>query len=113
MTAHESETPAVTLAGTSTLAIVHAIPEFEARTKRKATVIGGLAVLCRLGAAYRATSDLDTANRIAVGEIPQIDLLLLEDGVTRAGPRLSEFAQSIHRAIPPRRSQLAWQSQAL
>lgn len=42
------------------LAIVQAIPELESRTERKAIVIGGLAVLCRLGTAYRATSDLDT-----------------------------------------------------
>jgi hypothetical protein len=41
--------PAVDLAGRSMLAIVQAIPELESRTGRKATVIGGLAVLCRLG----------------------------------------------------------------
>lgn len=53
--------PAVDLAGSSMLAIVQAIPELETRTGRKAIVIGGLAVLCRLGIAYRATGDLDTA----------------------------------------------------
>jgi hypothetical protein len=68
------------------LAIVQAIPELEARTGRKATVIGGLAVLCRLGTAYRATSDLDTANRQVAGEPAQLDVLLQYDGVTRAGP---------------------------
>jgi hypothetical protein len=52
--------PAVDLAGKSMVAIVQAIPELEARTGRRAIVIGGLAVLCRLGTAYRATSDLDT-----------------------------------------------------
>jgi hypothetical protein len=78
--------PVVELAGPSMLAIVRAIPELEARTGRKATVIGGLAVLCRLAAAYRATSDLDTASRRATGETPQLDVLLREDGVTQAGP---------------------------
>jgi hypothetical protein len=43
------------------LAIVQAIPELESRTERKAIVIGGLAVLCRLGTAYRATSLRDSA----------------------------------------------------
>lgn len=78
--------PVVDLAGTSMLAIVQAIPELEARTGRKATVIGGLAVLCRLGTAYRATSDLDTANRRAAGEAPQLDVLLKMPDVTQAGP---------------------------
>jgi hypothetical protein len=81
-----SSIPTVDLTGTSMLAIVHAIPELEARTGRRATVIGGLAVLCRLSAVYRATGDLDTANRLALGETPQIDVLLQEDGVTPAGP---------------------------
>ena len=78
--------PVVDLAGRSMLAIVQAIPELEARTGRRATVIGGLAVLCRLGTAYRATSDLDTANRRAAGEPAQLDVLLRRDDVTRVGP---------------------------
>jgi hypothetical protein len=65
---------------------VQAIPELESRTERKAIVIGGLAVLCRLGTAYRATSDLDTAKRRVAGEPSQLDVLLQLDGVTRAGP---------------------------
>ena len=52
-----AKTPTMNLTGRSMLAIVQAIPELEARTGRKAIVIGGLAVLCRLGTAYRATSD--------------------------------------------------------
>ena len=78
--------PSVDLAGQSMLAIVQAIPELEARTGRNAIVIGGLAVLCRVGSAYRATSDLYTANRRAAGEPAQLDVLLHYDGVTRAGP---------------------------
>ena len=72
----------VNLAGGSMRAIVQAIPELEARIGRAATVIGGLAVLTRLGTAYRATADLDTANRRATGEPPQLDVLL-RTGVTR------------------------------
>ena len=80
------EIPAVNLAGSSMLAIVQAIPELEARTGREATVIGGLAVLCRLGIAYRATSDLDTANRRAIAETPQLEVLLRYADVSQAGP---------------------------
>jgi len=76
----------VDLAGQSMLAIVQAIPEIETRTGRKAIVIGGLAVLCRLGVAYRATSDLDTANHRAIGDPPQLDVLLHSPGVSEAGP---------------------------
>jgi hypothetical protein len=76
----------VDLAGSSMLAIVQAIPELETRTGRKAIVIGGLAVLCRLGIAYRATGDLDTANRRFAREPAQLDVLLQQDGVTQAGP---------------------------
>ena len=82
------EVPAVDLIGASMLALVEAIPEFEARTGRRATVIGGLAVLCRLGTVYRVTGDLDTANRRAVGEPPQLDVLLQQDDVTQADPDL-------------------------
>jgi hypothetical protein len=79
-------TPVVHLTGTAMLAIVQAIPELEARTGRKATVVGGLAVLSRLGIAYRATSDLDTASRRAAGDKSQLDVLLNSPGTSRAGP---------------------------
>jgi hypothetical protein len=81
-----AEIPAVGLVGASMLALVEAIPEFEARTGRRATIIGGLAVLCRLGTVYRVTGDLDTANRRAAGETPQLDVLLQQDDVTQADP---------------------------
>jgi hypothetical protein len=81
-----AEIPAVELVGASMLALVEAIPEFEARTGRRATVIGGLAVLCRLGTVYRVTGDLDTANRRAAGEPPQLDVLLQQDDVIQADP---------------------------
>lgn len=85
-TGHPAEIPTVDLVGASMLAIVQAIPELEARTGRSAVVIGGLAVLCRLGTAYRATSDLDTAHHRTKGEPAQIEVLLQYEGVTRAGP---------------------------
>jgi hypothetical protein len=80
-----TQVPVVELAGSSMLPLVQAIPELESRTGRKAVIIGGLAVLCRLGTAYRVTGDLDTANRRAAGEPPQLDVLL-ESGGSPAGP---------------------------
>jgi hypothetical protein len=80
-----TEVPDVDLVGMPMLAIVHAIPELEKRTEKKPTVIGGLAVLCRIGTAYRATSDLDTANLRATGEPSQLDVLL-HGGASQAGP---------------------------
>lgn len=40
------------------------------------TVIGGLAVICRLGGGYRVTSDLDTVNRRSAEEPPQLEVLI-------------------------------------
>lgn len=48
-------------------------------------MVGGLAVLCRLGTAYRSTSDLDTVHRRAAGERPQLQVLLAT-GVQQSGP---------------------------
>ena len=48
-------------------ALVCAIPATEALTGKPVTVVGGLAVICRLTRPYRATSDLDTVNRRSVG----------------------------------------------
>jgi len=58
------------------LALVHAIPELERRTGSAPTIIGGLAVISRLGGGYRATSDLDTVNRRADSEPPQLTVLI-------------------------------------
>ncbi len=68
--------PVVELAGTSMSALAFAIPAILSRTGRPAVVIGGLAVVCRLSRPYRVTSDLDTVNRRAAGEVPQLQLLV-------------------------------------
>ncbi len=68
--------PVVDLAGTSMSALVFAIPAILSRTGRPAVVIGGLAVVCRLTRPHRVTSDLDTVNRRATGEAPQLQLLV-------------------------------------
>lgn len=67
----------VTLFGQGTLALLQAIPEVERRLGRPITLVGGLAVLSRLGtAAHRVTTDVDTVNRRASGERGQLEVLL-------------------------------------
>ena len=75
--------PNVRLVGSPMLAVTQAIPELETRLGQPITVIGGLAVMCRLSGAYRVTSDLDTVNRRSAGDQPQLDILLAT-GATRA-----------------------------
>ncbi|MEC3975210.1 hypothetical protein [Amycolatopsis sp. H20-H5] len=65
------------LFGPITTSLVQALPEIERRLERKITVVGGLAVLSRLGsAAHRVTSDVDTVNRRLGGGPGQLDVLL-------------------------------------
>ncbi len=80
-----SETPTVGIVGKSMFEIVQAIPDVERRTKRPVTVVGGLAVMCRLTQPYRATSDLDTVNRRADGEPAQLQVLIASGG-EQVGP---------------------------
>jgi hypothetical protein len=67
------------------VALVSAIPELEVRIGSPVIVVGGLAVLCRLGIAYRATSDLDTVHRRGAGDPPQLQVLLAS-GAEQSGP---------------------------
>lgn len=77
--------PVVDLAGTSMSALALAIPAVAERTGQKVTVVGGLAVVCRLSRPYRATTDLDTVHRRHDGEPAQLELLLTS-GAVRSGP---------------------------
>lgn len=77
--------PVVNLAGTAMEQLVHAIPHIEAQTSRPVVLIGGLAVVCRLGRPHRATADLDTVDRRRDDEPSQLELLL-DAGATPRGP---------------------------
>ncbi|GIF64860.1 hypothetical protein Ais01nite_28950 [Asanoa ishikariensis] len=77
--------PVVDLAGTSMSALALAIPAVAERTGRDVTVVGGLAVVCRLSRPYRATTDLDTVHRRRDDEPAQLELLLAS-GASRSGP---------------------------
>lgn len=71
-----SDEATVRLFGPTMLALVKAIPRIEDMLRRPVVLVGGLAVLSRLGSAYRVTSDVDTANRREDGEPAQLDVLL-------------------------------------
>lgn len=57
-------------------ALVHAISATETLTGLPVTVIGGLAVVCRLSRPYRATSDLDIVDRRPADGPNQLELLV-------------------------------------
>lgn len=67
----------VELFGAATWELVQAMPDIEAMLGRSITLVGGLAVLARLGsAAHRVTTDVDTVNRRTGDERGQIEVLL-------------------------------------
>jgi hypothetical protein len=68
--------PVVALAGAATARLVRAVPEVERTAGRRVTVVGGVAVLCRVSAPHRATVDLDTVERRGAHEPSLLELLL-------------------------------------
>lgn len=69
--------PRVELFGSVTVSLVQAIPEVERRVGKPITLVGGLAVLSRLGsAAHRVTTDVDTVDLRGRGERGQLRVLL-------------------------------------
>lgn len=65
--------------------LVHAIPVAASQSSRPVVLIGGLAVICRLGNPYRATGDVDTVDRRRNDEPSQLELLI-RTGATPSGP---------------------------
>jgi hypothetical protein len=68
--------PVVELTGTAMLGVVQAIPEVTRILGHPVTVVGGLAVISRLGGGHRATTDLDTVQQRTVGESSDLQVLL-------------------------------------
>lgn len=66
-------------------ALVGAIPIVALQTGRPVVLVGGLAVMCRLSTAYRATTDLDAVDRRGGGQVGQLELLLA-GGAESSGP---------------------------
>ena len=61
-------------------ALVYAITATKEITGREVTLIGGLAVVCGMGAPHRATTNLDVANRRGVTEQKHLELLIAGTG---------------------------------
>lgn len=80
-----SNRPAVRLTESVVTALVSAIPIIAQQTERSVVLVGGLAVMCRLSTAYRATTDLDTVDRRGGGQVGQLELLLAA-GAESSGP---------------------------
>lgn len=60
--------------------LVHAINATRELTRQEVTVIGGLAVVCRLSTAHRATNDLDIVDRHGDTQQAQLQLLVAGTG---------------------------------
>ncbi|HUQ54045.1 hypothetical protein [Lentzea sp.] len=75
----------IVLAGRPMTQIVSAIPVVAEQTGRPVVLVGGLAVMCRLTAPYRVTTDLDTVDRRTGEEDSQLQLLVAA-GAVPSGP---------------------------
>jgi len=60
--------------------LILAITATSELTQQDVTVIGGLAVVCRLSTAHRATTDLDIVDRHGDTQQPQLELLIAGTG---------------------------------
>lgn len=78
--------PVVTLVGSGLAPLVDAIPRIEELTGERPIIIGGLAVMCRLTSAHRATTDIDTVQRQAQGDMSHLEVLLQSPNAKRADP---------------------------
>lgn len=79
------ENPNVVLFGRSMTRLMSAIPVVAEQSGREVVLVGGLAVMCRLSAPYRVTTDLDTVDRRGVLERSQLELLV-SAGAIPSGP---------------------------
>ncbi len=75
----------VTFIGNAMAAVVQGVGEVRALIGQPPVVVGGLAVMCRLSRAYRATTDLDVVDRL-LGEIPQLQVLRAARGAQPVEP---------------------------
>ena len=76
-------TPRVVLVGEETARIVEAVGVVAGITGTTPTIVGGLAVLCRVQHAHRATTDLDTLDRRNTRSHPLLEILLATPGAER------------------------------
>lgn len=76
VTVSGDDDPAEVLIGQEMRRLISAIPIVQAAAGgAPVVVVGGLAVMCRLGRAHRATSDLDTLSRRNATEQQRLEVL--------------------------------------
>lgn len=75
----------VTFLGDAMAAVVQGVNEVRTLISRPPVVVGGLAVMCRLSAPYRATTDLDVVDRLR-GGLPQLQVLRATPGAESVEP---------------------------
>lgn len=76
----------VSLVGDGMAAVILAAHEMQVLIGRPPVVVGGLAVMCRLTDAYRATVDLDVVDRRLNGSAPQLEVLRAAAGAESVEP---------------------------
>ena len=75
MSGNAESAPFVDLVGDAMERLVYAIPVIAAVAPRPLVLVGGLAVICRLGHPYRSTGDVDTVDRRRDEELSALELL--------------------------------------
>lgn len=78
--------PSVPFAHGAMTPVVAAISEIETLFAAPPTIVGGIAVLCRAGTAYRATSDLDAVCSTPLGSRGLLEVLRESARAEDAGP---------------------------
>ena len=79
-----------TFFGAGMTSVVQAAVAVEEVLGSTPVIVGGLAVMCRLERAYRATVDLDLVERLHESQVPQLELLRRAPGTNPVEPSAVE-----------------------
>lgn len=75
----------VSFLGDAMTTVIQAIDEVQRLIGAPPVIVGGVAVMCRLSAPHRATTDLDVVDRL-LGTTPQLEVLRAAVGATPVEP---------------------------
>lgn len=81
----------VTFLGDAMTSVVHAVNTVAKHTGTRPVVVGGLAVMCRVGQPHRATVDLDIVDRRTRDEVPMLEILMAVPRATAIEPSSVEL----------------------
>jgi hypothetical protein len=76
----------VTFVGEAMVRVVQAVDVVAKLTGERPVVVGGLAVMCRLSRAHRATVDLDVVDRLSSSREPHLEVLRRGEGTESVEP---------------------------